>query len=77
MANDKVYIVFFGRFPRIYNTWEECQMQVHNYNENLYKSFKTYAKSERAYVMHHGRSNKVKETSTSVTATTNTQEEPV
>ena len=77
MASDKFYVVFVGQVPGIYRTWEECQMQVHNYSENLDRSFKNYAEAEKAYVMHHGRWNRVLETSMSITATTSTQEEPV
>ena len=77
MASEKFYVVFVDRVPGIYRTWEECQMQVHNYSGNSYKSFKNYAEAERAYVMHNGRWNRVQKISTSRIATTSTQEAPV
>ena len=62
MASDKVYVVFVGRVPGIYHTWEECQMQVHNFKGNSYKSFKTYAEAKNAYILYPGQWNRVKET---------------
>jgi ribonuclease HI len=37
----KYYVVWKGRKPGIYTTWEECKSQVHKYSGAKYKSFPT------------------------------------
>ena len=36
----KTYVVFVGRVPRVYNTWEEACAQVHQYSGANHKAFK-------------------------------------
>ncbi|MBF0714834.1 ribonuclease H1 domain-containing protein [Gemelliphila palaticanis] len=37
----KYYAVKVGKIPGIYNTWDECKMQVMGYKGAVYKSFQT------------------------------------
>lgn len=41
MAKKKYYVVKVGRNPGIYNTWDECKIQVDGYSGAKYKSFTT------------------------------------
>ncbi|KAK9999379.1 hypothetical protein SO802_018982 [Lithocarpus litseifolius] len=36
----KTYVVFVGRVPRVYDTWEEARAQVHQYSRANHKVFK-------------------------------------
>ena len=36
----KYYAVKNGRVPGIYNSWAECQKQIHGFKNASYKSFK-------------------------------------
>lgn len=45
----KYYVVWNGRKPGIYTTWEECKAQVHKYKQARYKSFKTRSAAEEAF----------------------------
>lgn len=40
------YSVFKGNIPGIYNTWEECNKQVHNFKGAKYKKFSNYSQAE-------------------------------
>lgn len=43
----KLYAVKEGRNPGIYETWEECKEQVHNYSGAVFKSFESKEEAER------------------------------
>ena len=43
------YVVHVGRVPRIYQTWIECNAQVHCNSGNCYKKYNTEAKVLAAY----------------------------
>ncbi len=45
----KYYVVWVGHNPGIYNSWADCQTQVKNYPNAIYKSFDTKAEAEQAY----------------------------
>lgn len=49
MAKNKFYVVWVGREPGIYNSWEECTQQIHGFPGAVYKSFKTRQLAEEAY----------------------------
>ena len=49
MAKNKFYVVWVGREPGIYNSWEECTQQIHGFAGAVYKSFKTRQLAEEAY----------------------------
>lgn len=44
----KVYVVFEGRIPGVYNTWMECEAQVSGYPGNVHKSFANRDEGEEA-----------------------------
>ena len=45
----KYYVVWNGRKPGIYTTWEECKAQVHKFKQAKYKSFPTKDAAEEAF----------------------------
>lgn len=45
----KFYVVFTGRKPGIYETWEECKAQVDRFPGASFKSFPTIEEAETAY----------------------------
>ena len=46
---NKYYVVWNGHRPGIYNSWTECQLQIKNYPNAQYKSFKTEVEAKAAY----------------------------
>ncbi|KAJ1431091.1 Ribosomal protein L9/RNase H1, N-terminal [Sesbania bispinosa] len=48
----KFYVVFHGRQPGIYGSWEECEIQVLGYSGNKHKSFKTLEEAQIAWSKH-------------------------
>lgn len=49
MVQSKYYVVWVGRDPGIYTTWNECKAQVDGFTGAKYKSYPTMAEAERAY----------------------------
>ncbi|MDD2961515.1 MAG: ribonuclease H family protein [Muribaculaceae bacterium] len=50
MAKDyKWYVVWEGRAPGIYNSWEECRLQTEGYEGAKYKSFISQEKATEAF----------------------------
>jgi ribonuclease HI len=49
MAKQKYYVVWSGRAPGIYTTWDACREQVHGFNGARYKSFSTESEAKQAY----------------------------
>lgn len=45
----KYYVVWEGLAPGIYDSWEECQLQVKNYRGAKYKSFPTKEAAIKAF----------------------------
>lgn len=45
----KYYVVWNGKEPGVYTTWEECQKQVVGIPEALYKSFPSKAEAQKAF----------------------------
>ena len=45
----KYYVVWNGKEPGVYTTWEECQKQVVGIPEALYKSFPSEAEAQKAF----------------------------
>ncbi|MFR4836151.1 MAG: viroplasmin family protein [Catenibacterium sp.] len=42
----KYYAVKNGRVPGIYNSWAECQKQIHGFKNASYKSFTSRTEAE-------------------------------
>ena len=49
----KYYAVKNGREPGIYNSWAECQKQIHGFKNASYKSF-TSRKEAEEFITEHG-----------------------
>jgi ribonuclease HI len=49
MAKQKFYVVWRGRKPGIYESWEECREQVLGFKDAVYKSFPTKREAEERY----------------------------
>lgn len=47
--NQKYYVVWQGRRPGVYDTWEDCLAQVNGFAGARYKSFKTREEAEEAF----------------------------
>ena len=45
----KYYTVWVGREPGVYFSWEDCQKQIHGYENAVYKSFTTKEQAEDAF----------------------------
>ena len=50
----KYYVVWAGHKPGVYETWEQCQQQVHGFPEAKYKSFTSWADAQAAFGESHG-----------------------
>ena len=49
MGKKRYYVVWKGLVPGVYDTWDECRIQIEGVKQALYKSFDTLAEAERAY----------------------------
>jgi ribonuclease HI len=45
----KYYVVWSGHQPGIYDSWEDCQLQIKNYPNAKYKGFPSRVEAEKAY----------------------------
>lgn len=45
----KFYVVWLGRTPGVYTSWDACQSQINGYSGAKYKSFDTLAQAKAAY----------------------------
>ena len=48
-SQGKWYVVFEGRVPGVYSSWEACNKQVSGYGDNNHRGFKTRQAAEDAY----------------------------
>lgn len=49
MAKQKFYVVWKGRVTGIFESWDECKKQIHEFPQAEYKSFKTKKLAEEAF----------------------------
>ena len=49
VAKKKFYVVWDGVHPGIYDSWEECKLQVVGYENAKYKSYETLSAAREAY----------------------------
>ncbi|MEP7265357.1 MAG: ribonuclease H family protein [Bacteroidota bacterium] len=49
MAKSKYYVVWNGRTPGVFETWDECKRSVEGYPDPKYKSFENYNEAVKAY----------------------------
>jgi ribonuclease HI len=45
----KYYVVWQGKKPGIYNSWQDCQEQIHGVKTALYKSFESKIEADKAF----------------------------
>ena len=45
----KFYVVWQGRRPGVYRTWDACQNQINGFSAAKYKSFTTLQLAEKAF----------------------------
>lgn len=48
MAKNKFFVVWEGKEPGIYRSWEECKRQIHGFGGAIYKGFATEAEAREA-----------------------------
>lgn len=46
---NKFYVVWSGQKPGIYDSWDECQKQIKNYPNAMFKGFPTRIAAEKAF----------------------------
>lgn len=46
----KYFVVWDGREPGIYKTWEECKKQTHGYDRAKFKGFETEMEARKAFL---------------------------
>lgn len=54
-AKVKFYVVWEGRRPGIYTTWDACRRNIEGYPNAKYKSFLSKKEAEAAYTDHHAK----------------------
>ncbi|HEY5407916.1 MAG TPA: ribonuclease H family protein [Ginsengibacter sp.] len=54
MAKSKFYVVWKGRQTGIFESWEDCNAQIFQFPQAVYKSFKTRQLAEQAFISSWG-----------------------
>ena len=49
MSKQKYYVVWRGRIPGVYLSWEECEEQVKQFPSSAFKAFATEAEARQAF----------------------------
>jgi ribonuclease HI len=49
MSKNKFYVVWIGREPGIYDSWEKCKKQIEGFAGAKYKGFTTYEQAKLAF----------------------------
>ncbi len=49
-SKNKYFVVWEGKTPGIYSSWEACKEQIHGYNGAIYKGFPTHEEAKEAMV---------------------------
>jgi len=49
-SKNKFFVVWDGKEPGIYTSWEECKKQIHGYGNAIYKGFETEAAAKEAFL---------------------------
>jgi len=48
-SKNKYYVVWKGNQPGIYNSWDECQMQIKGFKGAVYKAFENLTEAQTAF----------------------------
>lgn len=54
MQDKKYYIVWEGKNPGVYNSWDECKAEVHGYPKAKYKSYKGISEEDAQRLFESG-----------------------
>jgi ribonuclease HI len=49
MSKNKFFVVWKGKQPGIYSSWEECNRQVHQFEGAKFKGFATEKEAQQAF----------------------------
>lgn len=49
-SKNKFFVVWDGREPGVYSSWEECKKQIHGYGNAIYKGFETETTAKEAFL---------------------------
>ena len=49
MPKQKFYVVWRGRKPGVYDSWDDCKLQVEGFGEAAYKAYATLEDAEEAF----------------------------
>lgn len=67
MSKNKFFVVWEGKEPGIYRSWEECKRQIHGYEGAIFKGFATEAEAREAMLSpcwdYIGKNSKIKKPS--------------
>lgn len=66
----KYYVVWRGRSPGVYRSWDDCQSQIFGFEGAKYKSFDRLSDAEAAFLEHHAEHIKVGNTKNKSTGVT-------
>lgn len=69
MAKKKYYVVWKGRSPGIYTSWDACKAQVHGFEGARFKSFPTNEEAEAAFKGEQAVNNRMSKDGTKTAAT--------
>ena len=50
MAKQKFYVVWKGKLPGVYTSWDDCKKQIDGFPEAVYKSFKDKDLAGKAFI---------------------------
>ena len=76
MTKSKYYVVWQGRIRGVFDNWNDCKTQVHEFEDAKYKSFETKPEAEKAFI--EGYKNYYKKNSTNkFTALFDSNEPPI
>jgi ribonuclease HI len=50
MAKNKFFVVWDGKEPGIYHSWDQCKMQIHGYANAKYMGFATEVEARQAFL---------------------------
>ena len=48
-SGSKFYVVWKGKHPGIYDSWDDCKAAIKDFKGAVYKSFKTFDSAKKAY----------------------------
>ena len=54
MGKQKYYVVWKGKTPGVYETWEDCKKQIDGFTDAVYKSFKERKIADKAFLEDSG-----------------------